>query len=39
VLAGVEPARRGTLIATAGDDGYTFDIHLQGPHETVFFAF
>ena len=38
VLASVEPARRGTLIATAGDDGYTFDIHLQGPHETVFFA-
>jgi protocatechuate 3,4-dioxygenase, alpha subunit len=39
VLAAVDPARRGTLIAATADDGYTFDIHLQGPHETVFFAF
>jgi protocatechuate 3,4-dioxygenase alpha subunit len=39
VLASVDPARRSTLIATATDDGYTFDIHLQGPHETVFFTF
>jgi protocatechuate 3,4-dioxygenase alpha subunit len=38
VLASVDPARRGTLIAAASDNGYTFDIHLQGPHETVFFA-
>ena len=29
---------RGTLIATPAADGYTFDIHLQGDHETVFFA-
>jgi protocatechuate 3,4-dioxygenase alpha subunit len=42
VLAAVEPARRGTLLATrVGDDEpatYRFDIHLQGPQETVFFA-
>jgi protocatechuate 3,4-dioxygenase alpha subunit len=29
--------RAGTLVAAAGQDGYRFDIHLQGPHETVFF--
>jgi protocatechuate 3,4-dioxygenase alpha subunit len=39
VLAAVDPARRATLIAAATGDGYTLDIHLQGPHETVFFAF
>jgi protocatechuate 3,4-dioxygenase, alpha subunit len=38
VLAGLDPARRATLVATATDDGYALDIHLQGPHETVFFA-
>jgi protocatechuate 3,4-dioxygenase alpha subunit len=27
-----------TLIATAGEDGYVFDIRLQGPDETVFLA-
>ena len=26
-----------TLVARPGDDGYRFDIHLQGPLETVFF--
>lgn len=26
-----------TLIATKSDDGYTFDVHLQGEGETVFF--
>jgi protocatechuate 3,4-dioxygenase, alpha subunit len=26
-----------TLIATKSDDGYTFDVHLQGENETVFF--
>jgi protocatechuate 3,4-dioxygenase alpha subunit len=30
--------RAGTLIAAADQDGYRFDIHLQGPHETAFFA-
>jgi protocatechuate 3,4-dioxygenase alpha subunit len=39
VLAGIEdPAARGTLLATPAADGYTFDIRLQGPDETVFFA-
>jgi protocatechuate 3,4-dioxygenase, alpha subunit len=38
VLASVEPARRSTLLAVAADDGYRFDITLQGADETVFFA-
>jgi protocatechuate 3,4-dioxygenase alpha subunit len=29
---------RATLVATPSADGYTFDIHLQGERETVFFA-
>jgi protocatechuate 3,4-dioxygenase alpha subunit len=39
VLALVEPARRGTLIARreAGTAVYRFDIRLQGEDETVFF--
>ena len=37
VLAGVEVNRRTTLLAQADGDGYRFDIHLQGEHETVFF--
>jgi protocatechuate 3,4-dioxygenase alpha subunit len=41
VLASVDPARRGTLIATpepAGEAGrFRFDIRLQEPRETVFF--
>ena len=36
-----QPVRRSTLIAKRGERGgkvvYTFDIHLQGPDETVFF--
>jgi protocatechuate 3,4-dioxygenase alpha subunit len=32
-----EPSRRSTLIAKrSGDDGYIFNIHLQGDKETVF---
>jgi protocatechuate 3,4-dioxygenase, alpha subunit len=39
VLQHVPAARRGTLLAKAGGGGrYRFDIHLQGEHETVFFA-
>jgi protocatechuate 3,4-dioxygenase alpha subunit len=39
VLAAIEdPARRATLVAQREGDGYRFDIHLQGEHETVFFA-
>ncbi|MBV9798095.1 MAG: protocatechuate 3,4-dioxygenase subunit alpha [Solirubrobacterales bacterium] len=38
VLARVPSERRATLLAEpAPDGGYMFDIHLQGPDETVFF--
>jgi protocatechuate 3,4-dioxygenase alpha subunit len=37
VLARVPAARRATLLAEPTDDGYRFDIRLQGPGETVFF--
>jgi protocatechuate 3,4-dioxygenase alpha subunit len=37
VLESVDTNRRDTLIATATDDGYRFDIRLQGDRETVFF--
>jgi protocatechuate 3,4-dioxygenase alpha subunit len=38
VLARVPADRRATLIAQRSDDGYRFDIRIQGPGETVFFA-
>jgi protocatechuate 3,4-dioxygenase, alpha subunit len=39
LLAGLPgAAARSTLIAHPVDGGYRFDIHLQGPDETVFFA-
>jgi protocatechuate 3,4-dioxygenase alpha subunit len=37
VLARVPAARRATLVAERTDDGYRFDIRLQGRGETVFF--
>ena len=37
VLATVPASRRNTLLAQPTQDGYSFDIHLQGPGETVFF--
>jgi protocatechuate 3,4-dioxygenase alpha subunit len=37
VLATVPADRRNTLLAQPTADGYRFDIHLQGPGETVFF--
>ncbi len=37
VLAQVPDARRATLVARREGDHYTFDIHLQGAQETVFF--
>ena len=37
VLATVPEHRRGTLIAQRRDDGYHFDVRLQGADETVFF--
>ncbi len=38
VLSGLPDDRRATLIAQRTDDGYRFDVHLQGDQETVFFA-
>jgi protocatechuate 3,4-dioxygenase alpha subunit len=37
-LSALDEARRATLVAEAVDDGYRFDIHLQGPRETTFFT-
>jgi protocatechuate 3,4-dioxygenase, alpha subunit len=39
LLGAVHVARRKTLFCTAEPGGYRFDIHLQGPHETVFLAY
>ena len=43
LLACVDPERRATLLCAAenasGRPGYRFDIHLQGPHETVFLTY
>ena len=38
VLSGLPPGRRESLIAIAEDDALRFDIRLQGPQETTFFA-
>ena len=38
VLSGLDEAARATLVAVAEDDGYRFDIRLQGPGHTTFFA-
>ncbi len=38
LLQSVVAERRSTLIAEPNEGGYTFDIHLQGENETVFFA-
>ena len=37
VPASVAPGRAGTLIAEPIDDGYRFDVRIQGERETVFF--
>lgn len=37
VLERVPADRRATLLAERTNDGYRFDIRLQGPRETVFF--
>ena len=37
VFASVAEARRSTLVAQSTEDGYRFDIRLQGEGETVFF--
>ena len=38
VLSAVPASRRETLLAVPIEGGYRFDIRLQGPGETVFFA-
>jgi protocatechuate 3,4-dioxygenase, alpha subunit len=38
VLAALDERGRGTLVASPEAGGYRFDVHLQGPHETTFFA-
>jgi protocatechuate 3,4-dioxygenase, alpha subunit len=38
VLAELDGEARATLIAATAEDGYRFDIRLQGPAETAFFA-
>jgi protocatechuate 3,4-dioxygenase alpha subunit len=38
VLRELTGEQRRTLIAEQTDDGYRFDVHLQGDRETVFFA-
>ena len=38
-LRALDPEARRTLIAQQAEDGYRFDIHLQGPHATQFFRF
>jgi protocatechuate 3,4-dioxygenase alpha subunit len=39
LLNAVHAARRQTLICVAENDSYRFDIHLQGPGETVFLGY
>ncbi|MCU7727575.1 protocatechuate 3,4-dioxygenase subunit alpha [Actinoplanes sp. KI2] len=39
LLDAVDADRRGSLIATRDEQGLAFDIHLQGPRETVFLSF
>jgi protocatechuate 3,4-dioxygenase alpha subunit len=40
VLRAVPEARRATLIArAASENGLEWDVHMQGPHETVFFSY
>lgn len=38
VLSGIEPAVRATLVARASAGTLHFDVRLQGPDQTVFFA-
>jgi protocatechuate 3,4-dioxygenase, alpha subunit len=38
VLASLDEDARATLVAQPCADGYELDVHLQGPHETTFFA-
>ncbi len=39
LLSTLPPERRATLVATADDQGFAFDIRLQGGDETVFLTY
>jgi protocatechuate 3,4-dioxygenase alpha subunit len=39
LLRSLPEDRRSTLLAREDDDGYVFDVHLQGPDETVFLRY
>jgi len=39
VLDGVDPDRRATLVCAADEQGYRFDVRLQGEGETVFLTY
>ena len=39
LLAQVDTERRATLIAQPASGGHRWDVHLQGPQETVFFDY
>jgi len=39
LLSSVEESRRGTLLTRADEDGYAFDLRLQGEGETVFLTY
>jgi protocatechuate 3,4-dioxygenase alpha subunit len=36
LLQQVDPDRAGTLVAARTEDGYRFDVRMQGAQETVF---
>lgn len=38
VLSRIPEDRRSTLVATPEENGFRFDVHLQGERETVFFS-
>jgi protocatechuate 3,4-dioxygenase, alpha subunit len=38
-LEGLDPERRSTLVTTADETGYVFDVRLQGERETVFLTY
>ena len=39
LLASLDADRRRTLVATADEQGYVFDVRLQGDGETVFLTY
>lgn len=39
LLMSLDPGRRATLVTTADEHGYVFDVHMQGDRETVFLRY